>query len=177
MKKLLLFLFVSVLVFVTNAVKSQENYTDDKIKISTAFNPNFSKGKNQVAIEGLSFGWGYGRIIGSIGARYGYFIANNNMLFINGEFSTYGSGYKRYKAGLNYRRYFNINENISPYAQIGFGGGFEDFYNNKNTTFGEVSLGGGLNFQIKKFGFELGMQVDIWDKVNFKPTVGVSYTF
>ena len=142
MKKIQLLLLVSALVLITSIVKSQENFTGEKKKLSTASNPNFSKGKSQIAIDGLSFGWGYGRVIGSIGVRYGYFVADNNLLFINGEFSTYGSGYQRYKLGLNYRRYFTLKENISPYAQIGFGGGVQNFYNNPQEIFGEVSLGG-----------------------------------
>ena len=177
MKKLQLLLLVTALVLTTSIVKSQETFGEEEKKGSTTFNPNFIKGKSQIAIDGLSFGWGYGRVIASIGARYGYFVTDNNLLFINGEFSTYGSGYQGYKLGLNYRRYFTLKENISPYAQIGFGGGIQNFYNKESERFGEVTLGGGVTFKVKKFGFDLGMQLEIWDNVNFKPTFGVSYTF
>jgi len=176
MKKLKLLLATTLIVLSTSIITGQEINTVETNKSANTVNPNLIKGKSQIAIDGLSFGFGYGRVIGSIGMRYGYFVANNNLLFINGEFSTYGNDYQRYKLGLNYRRYFNLKK-ITPYAQIGFGGGIENFYVNKNDWFGEVTLGGGVAFQVKKFGFELGMQLDIWDKVNFKPTFGVSYTF
>jgi len=176
MKKLQLLVLVVALVSVSSLAKSQESLTPLTKKTSIATNPNFSKGKSQIAIEGLNFGWGYGRVIGSIGFRYGYFIADNNLLFINGEFSTYGPTYQRYKAGLNYRHYFNTKK-IVPFAQIGANVGWENFYENKTSLFGEISLGGGATFQVRKFGFELGMQLNVWDKVNFRPTVGVTYTF
>ena len=176
MKNLHLLLLVTVLAFTTTLVKSQESLTPDTKKTSIAANTNFSKGKSQIAIEGLNFGWGYGRVIGSIGFRYGYFIADNNMLFINGEIASYGNTHIRYKTGLNYRHYFNLNK-IKPFAQIGANVGWENFYENKTNMFNEISLGGGATFQVGKFGFELGMQLNIWDKVNFRPTVGVSYTF
>jgi len=176
MKNLHLLLLVMVFVSVSSLAKSQESLTPDTKKTSIVTNPNFSKGKSQIAIEGLNFGWGYGRVIGSIGFRYGYFIADYNMLFINGEFSTYGPTYQRYKTGLNFRHYFNTKK-IVPFAQIGANVGWENFYENKTIMFHEIAIGGGATFQVRKFGFELGMQLNVWDKVNFRPTVGVTYTF
>ena len=130
----------------------------------------------QIGLEGLNFGYGSGRIIGSVGIRYGYFVANNSLLFLNGEFGTWGSNYQSYKLGIHFRQYFTEN-NIKPYIQLGTSVGWDYFYEDEPVMFNEITIGGGATFEVGKFGFDVGMQLNIWDNINFKPSVGVSYSF
>jgi len=176
MKKELLVLLVTVTIFNASMVTGQENINLKGAKSSTTVNPNFAKGKMQIGIEGLSFGWGYGRVSANIGLRYGYFVANNSLLFVNGEVGTWGNEMQTYKLGLHFRKYFTKNK-LQPYVQLGTNTGLNNFFNNDIDMYGEISIGGGVSYQIGKFNFEMGMQLNIWDKANFKPTIGVSYTF
>ena len=130
----------------------------------------------QVAIEGLYFGWGYGRVTAGIGVRYGYFVANNSLLFLSGEFSSYGKGMQQYQIGLAYRQYFNIKV-IKPYVQLGANMGRGIFTDSKTQDFYNVTLGGGATFYVGKFGFDMGLQFNIWDKASMSPWIGVSYSF
>lgn len=146
-----------------------------KEKTAVALNKNLQKGTQHIALQGLSFGWGYGRVIGSVGFRYGYFIADKNLLFISADFESYGSAYFSSKVGINYRRYFT-DYKVKPFAQIGINRGWDDHYGEKS-TFWELSMAGGAAVQVKRFSFELGMQLDVSGNVRLSPIVGVSYSF
>ena len=172
MKKILL-----LLLFISSAsiiAVSQEWKLPEPNK--NVLDPNFTKGTMQVAVEGLNFGWAYGRITSGIGIRYGYFVRDNGLLFLNGEFSSYGKGMEQYQIGLAYRQYFNT-KNIVPYVQLGANMGRGFFTNRDTQDFYNITVGGGATFQIGKFGFDLGLQLNVWDKVNIGPRVGVSYSF
>lgn len=173
MKKLL---FITGFIFVFSSILTAQTAVSLDNKVKKGFVPeNFKKGNSQIALQGLSFGFGYGRIIGSVGLRYGYFIADNNMLFLSGEYSTFGSKYSMVKTGIHYRRYFGSWE-IKPFAQIGASVGFKDFYNDKS-RFGEINLGVGASYNVKRFSFELGVQLNVGNNISFAPLVGVSYRF
>lgn len=170
-KKLLLLLFVSSFSMITFSQENSLPNTNNK-----EIDPNFAKGTMQVAIEGLNFGWAYGRVTNGIGVRYGYFVRDNGLLFLNGEFSSYGKGMQQYQIGLAYRQYFNTKV-MKPYLQIGANMGRGFFSDNDTKDFYNASLGGGVTFKVGKFGFDIGLQFDIWDKVSMSPRVGVSYSF
>ena len=170
--------YVFIIVFMLFSIKSNLWSQTEKMpvaKSSDKVEANLQKGTSQIAIQGLSLGWGYGRIIGSAGFRYGYFIADKQMLFADFEFSTYGATYNSYKIGLNYRMYFT-NYNLKPFAQMGLHLGREHFSDN-TIGFMEFSAAGGATYQVGKFGFELGLQLNITDKVLATPLVGVSFRF
>lgn len=103
------------------------------------------------------------------------------MLFLSGDYSTdgdystYGSKYHVIKTGLHYRHYFG-NREVKPFAQIGASIGFKDFYDEKS-RFGEINLGVGVSYNVKRFSFEMGMQLNIGNSVSFAPMVGISYRF
>ena len=176
MKKLLLLFMAINFIVMTNIAYGQESISIGKTKSNPTINPNFKKGKVQIAVEGLNFSFGYGRVIGGVGFRTGYFVANNSLIFLNGEYSTYGEGFQQYKMGLNIRQYFNT-KTINPYVQLGANMGWENFYNDRNKNIYEITVGSGVTFNVGKFGFDLGMQINVWDKVNLSPRVGVSYSF
>jgi hypothetical protein len=170
--------YVFILVFILFSTKSNVWSQTEKMppaKSSDKVEMNLQKGTNQIAVQGLSFGWGYGRIIASTGFRYGYFIADKQMLFADFEYSTYGTDYNSYKIGLNYRMYFT-NYNFKPFAQMGLHLGRE-YYFDSNTDFLEFSAAGGATCQVGKFGFELGVQLNITDNVLVSPLVGASFRF
>lgn len=169
-KKLLLLLIVSSFSIIAfsqaNGLPNTKNKDIDS---------NFAKGTMQIAIEGLN-GWGHGRVSAGIGVRYGYFFAKNSLLFVSGEFSYYGNDINQRQIGLAYRKYFNT-KTIVPYLQMGANIGWENFYEDKNKMFYNVTLGGGATFRVGKFGFDLGLQLNIWDNVSVSPRIGVSYSF
>lgn len=147
-----------------------------KEKSKLMLSENLKKGTHEIGLQGLSFGWGYGRVIGSMGARYGYFIADKNLIFVDADFETYGSSsYLSYKVGLNYRRYFT-DFRVKPFAQIGVNYGREKFYGDYS-NFWEISTAGGAAIQVGRFSFELGVQMNIGENVNVVPMVGVSIKF
>jgi hypothetical protein len=152
----------------------EEHPPKEKAKISLS--ENLQKGSHQIGIQGLNFDWGYGRIIGSFGVRYGYFIADKNLLFVDADFETYGSSsYLSYKLGLNYRRYFT-DFRVKPFAQIGVNYGREKFYEDYSNFWG-ISTAAGAAIQVGRFSFEIGLQMDVRDKVSVSPLVGVSFKF
>lgn len=178
MKNVYLLFSVVVLFAVSSTLYGQSEGDVSKKKSDVEISKNLQKGTQQIALQGLSFGWGYGRIIGSVGFRYGYFIADKNLLFIDANFASYGYGssYFSSKVGLNYRMYFT-NHKVKPFAQIGVHYGWgNDSYAGKS-TFWELSTAGGAAVQVGKFGFELGLQLHIRDKVSIFPLVGVSFRF
>jgi len=173
------YFYLLVLVFVLFSIKSNLYAQLEQGPLSSTstvnIEENLQKGANHIGLQGLSFGWGHGRVIASAGVRYGYFIADKNLLFVDFDFSTYGNTYNTYKVGLNYRKYFT-NYLVKPFAQIGVHRGWENFYEDKS-SFWEMSLGGGGAVQVGRFSFELGMQMNIRDKINLSPMVGVSFRF
>ncbi len=173
MKKNLLLLLLFVSSFGLTAV-SQENKLPNPNK--KEIDPNFARGTMQIAIEGLNFGWAYGRVTSGVGVRYGYFVRDNGLLFLNGEFSSYGKGMEQYQIGLAYRQYFNT-KNIKPYVQLGANMGRGFFTNRETQNFHNITVGGGATFKVGRFGFDMGLQINIWDKVTVGPRVGVSYSF
>lgn len=175
MKNVFLLFFVVVLFSTNSALFAQFEAEPLKKESKVVLSKNLQKGTQQIALQGLSFGWGYGRVIGSVGFRYGYFIAHKNLLFIDADFASYGSTYFSSKVGVNYRKYFT-NYKVKPFAQIGVNYGWDDFYGEKS-TFWELSTAGGAAVQVGKFSFELGMQMNIRDKVSVSPLVGVSFSF
>ncbi len=169
-------LLITVFIISSGLLVGQEITPPDSNPNNSLSYNNFSKGKMQVGIEGISFGFGYGRVIASVGLRYGYFVANNSLLFINGEAGTWGEDSHNFKLGLHFRQYFSKNK-LRPYVQLGASSGWNSFYNQENSMFGEITLGGGVSYQVKKINFDMGMQLNIWDNVSFKPAFGVSYSF
>ncbi len=97
------------------------------------------------------------------------------MLFLSGDYSTYGSKYHVIKTGLHYQHDFG-NWEAKPIAQIGASIGFKEFYDEKS-QFGEINLGVGVSYNVKRFSFEMGMQLNIGNSVSFAPMVGISYRF
>lgn len=175
MKHIYLLVVVFVLFFIKSNLYAQLEADAVSSKSTVVVDQNLQKGASHIGLQGLSFGWGYGRVIASVGVRYGYFIADKNLLFVDFDYSTYGSSYNSYKVGLNYRKYFT-DYKVKPFAQIGVHRGWEDFYEDKS-NFWEMSLGAGGAVQVGRFSFELGMQMNIRDKVNLSPMVGVSFRF
>jgi len=172
-------LLLLIVLFITPTLTSigQEspvlNQHPSKAEAKTSYNSR----KMQIGIEGLNFGFGYGRVIGSIGIRYGYFVAKNSLLFTNFEYSTYGSNYNSYKFGLHFRQYF-VNKKIKPYVQIGTNIGWEDLNNDDDMSMvNEIIIGGGITFEIGRFNIDVGAQMNVWDNIYFKPTVGLSFKF
>jgi len=176
MKRILLF---TGFIFIFSSILMAQTAVSFDNKVKKGFVPeNFKKGRSQIGLQGLSFGFGYGRIIGSVGVRYGYFIANNNLIFVSGDYSTFGTNYHNHhviKTGFHYRRYFG-NWEVKPFAQIGASVGFKEFYKEKS-RFGEVNLGIGASYNVKRFSFEMGMQLNIGNSVSFAPMIGISYRF
>jgi len=144
----------------------------------------FSKGSSQIGLEHLGVHYAYGRVYGTIGLRYGYFIADNNLLFMNAGIDSYDTFYRKYRLGLNYRHYF-MSGMAKPFVQAGLSSIWEDYKYQNTGEFQhsfrksiEGNIGGGVSFQIRRFGFEAGMQLRInGDNTNLAPKVGVSFTF
>lgn len=176
MKKVYLLILGLVFFNLSGTLFAQIEEYPPKEKTKMMLSDNLKKGTHQIGIQGLNFDWGYGRVIGSIGARYGYFIADKNLLFVDADFETYGSSsYLSYRVGLNYRRYFT-DFRVKPFAQIGVNYGREKFYEDYS-DFWEFSTAGGAAIQVGRFSFELGVQMNIGDNVNVAPMVGVSFKF
>jgi len=95
----------------------------------------------------------------------------------------YGSEYQNYGLALSYRYYFKKQWHINPYIQIGGGVGNISQTNSSDFTgiFGFGKLEGGICFQVKRFGFDLGIKGE-YNKQNgnsftIMPAAGVSFRF
>lgn len=144
----------------------------------------FKKGKFQIGLQDLSLGlYGYGGIFASADLRFGYFIADNNLVFINSGFSNWGiNDFHAYNLGLNYRKYFG-SFHLKPFAQVGYNKTwniYNDVYNDitYKSQMNEFKLGGGIQYQIKRLGFELGSQLIYnTNSLDLAPFFGISFTF
>jgi len=167
---------------IKSTLLAQDN--PDSLNTRTENSEYFKKGTSQIGLEHLSLGFGYGRIFGSTGFRYGYFIADNNLLFINGLVNSNARNYQSYKIGLNYRHYFS-SKFVKPFAQVGINHVWENY--SGSDSYGhwerhdrnwEGIIDGGAVFQVKKFGFEIGLQMSIREKqFDLGPKAGISFSF
>lgn len=182
MKHTYFFLIAILLLITTNLLKAQSNEKAIASPEKKTTTEAFQKGTSQIAIQDLSFSLFSGRAVGGAEIRYGYFIADNNLLFINAGYYSWGTaGSYAYNLGLNYRRYFTSNT-IKPFAQIGFNRNWTT-YNTWETSqditsvLNEVIVAGGAAVQIKRFGIEAGVQCIITDAARFAPLVGFTFKF
>jgi hypothetical protein len=149
---------------------------------------NGSKGTFNIALQDFSFGATMGMFtFTSLSLRAGYSISNKDMVFLSGRFTSnprvdYS---KAIETSLFYRRYF-LDGNFQPFLQFGAGLGYtelveKEYYRDDSWIYGTMSMGTGVSFRYKRWGFELGLQTDYnrysTGRLSIGPIVGVSFSF
>lgn len=120
--------------------------------------------------------------------RFGYMVSDNDMIFIDFTYQIQRNmDYEGFnlESSLNYRRYL-LKGAFRPFFQFGLGAGFRAYEETRsnmitNDYYMKVGTGAGVSYRYKKWSFEAGMQMNYNEygtgRVQFKPLVGVSFSF
>lgn len=187
-QKTVLFLIV-VLFSYTGLISAQElPKADQSILNNDQTITNNSKGTFNVALQDFSFGATNGMFtVSSLSLRAGYSFTNKDMIFISGRYAwnpreDYS---KAFETSLFYRRYFTDGA-LQPFVQFGAGIGYtetiaEEYKQSDSWVYGTMSVGAGVSFKYKRWGFELGIQTDYnrysTGRISIAPIVGISFSF
>ena len=168
--------------------EAQEMQDASQTSVNNALTSDSQKGKFNIAIQNFAFGEIYGsKNSYSFSARLGYMISDQDMVFLDGQFSLnpiYQVD-KTIELGLNYRRYFG-NSSFQPFVQSGIALGqityVDDYYTNDPTKYyGVVDIGAGVSFRHKRWRFEVGIQTEFnhnySGRVYLLPLFGISFSF
>lgn len=181
-KILLLVGFLSLFTLISPA------QNDSLTNFSKNVNIDSQKGKFHVAIQKLSITDILAmKTTRSVSLRAGYMISDHDLLYIDGLFSIYPRENidRTFQLNVNYRRYFG-NSVFRPFVQSGLGFGHvnfsDDYYSGTQAKFyGIFKFGGGVSYQYKRWGFEVGMQTDFnhhsTGRFQIRPIWGISYSF
>jgi hypothetical protein len=171
MKQFYLLTLLLMIGAVGNNLLSQTDSHSAMSKENPFTNKYLIRGSNQIALQDISFGFGQGFVMATLGVRYGYFVSNNNLLLARFSYFGFRNTLTVVKTGIAYRRYMNI-KSLDFFAQGG-----ADLVDDDGNLRGELNLGAGIGFQFQHFGFELGVKVLVWDYMLMSPLFGLSYSF
>lgn len=179
MKKTATILILGLTVFLLKTASAQE---PEKQKETLSIAGEFHIGLNDFA--SLEEGTSKFRIT----PRFGYSITDLDMVYIDFTYvNFYYSRHEGYnlETSLNYRRYFKSGA-FRPFVQFGIGVGYqesEDIHSEVRSynTYGKIESGIGVSYRYKRWSFEGGMKLNYNEngvgRVQFKPMVGVSFSF